>query len=116
MRIHKQYASLPDFLANPDPQLMNENLDNATTKKDHRSKHKLKVEQQRQAKMEDCLEHLCNHYFLDAAIDVAEDDQTRMTKEDANNPKKMTINTTHSRPMKAAPGFTQKGINMGLSI
>ena len=44
-------------------------------------------------------------YFLDAAIDVAEDKQTTMAKEDTNDLKGKTIDASHSRAMKATPGF-----------
>ena len=91
-------------------------LNIATPKKDHTSKHKLKVEHRRQAKREARLEHLAEHYFLDAAIDVAEDEQTTLARENANDPKRRAIDSTHSQQIKPAPGFTQKGINMGLSI
>ena len=117
MRISKQYASLPNFLANPDPPITNNNSSSIETpKRDHRSKHRLKVERRRLAKREARLEHLYEHYFLDAAIDVAEDERTTIAKENTNDLKKNTIDFEHTKRIKPTPGFIQKGINMGLSI
>ena len=117
MRISKQYASLPAFSATPDPPIIDNNsLTIATTKKDHRSKHKMKVERRRLAKREARLEQLCEHYFLDAAIDVAEDERTTIAKGNTNDLKKNTIDFEHTKRIKPTPGFIQKGINMGLSI
>ena len=121
MRISKRYASLPAFSANPDPPisktLINSNSSPiATPKRDHRSKHKLKVERRRQAKREARLEYLCEEFFLDVAIDKAEDERTTMAKEDVNDPKRRSIDAMHGQHSKAAPGLIQKGINMGLSI
>ena len=73
-------------------------------------------EQRRQAKREAWLEHLCEHYFLNAVIDVAEDERTTMAKENANNPKQRAIDSTHNQLIKPTPGFIQKGMNMRLSI
>ena len=45
VRISKQYVSLPAFLVNPDPHMINSNsLTTLAPKKNHRSKHRLKVE------------------------------------------------------------------------
>ena len=117
MCISKQYATLPAFSANPDPPITNNNsLAIETPTRDHRSKHRLKVEQRRLAKREARLEHLCEHYFLDAAIDVAEDERTTIAKGNIDNPKKRAINSMHTQRVKPAPGVIQKGINMGLSM
>ena len=74
------------------------------------------MERRRQANREARLEHLCENYFLDAAIDVAEDERTTMAKENTNDPKRRAIDSTHGQRIKPTPGFIQKGINMGLSI
>jgi hypothetical protein len=76
----------------------------------------MKVERRRLAKREARLEQLCEHYFLDAAIDVAEDERTTIAKENTNDLKKNTIDFEHTKRIKPTPGFIQKGINMGLSI
>ena len=74
MRISKQYAGLPALSENPDLHIVNDSLAIVTPKKDHRSKHRLKVERRRQAKREARLKHLCKHYFLNAALNMAEDE------------------------------------------
>jgi hypothetical protein len=53
---------------------------------------------------------------MDASIDVMEDEQTTMAKEDAINPRRRAIDTTQSQATKATSGFIQKGINTGLSL
>ena len=47
---------------------------------------------------------------------MAEDKQTALVKENVNDPKRQAIDSTYSQRIKPAPGFIQKGINMGLSI
>ena len=96
--------------------MIHDSTETVVPEMDHRSKHRLKLEQRRQTKREPRLEHLCKHYLLNAAIGVAEDEQMTMAKEDANTPKRKTIDSTHSCPIKPTPGFIQKGIKMGLSI
>ena len=108
MTPNRQYTSLPAFSANPDPPIISNNSSTIETpKRDHRIKHKLKVERRRRAKREARLEHLCEHYFLDAAIDVAEYERTTMTKENIDDSKRRAVDSNHSQQIKPAPRFIQ---------
>jgi len=112
------YATLPAFLAPPDPPL-NKNpplIKPPTSLPSNESHYRQIVAWRLQAKLVQQLQQLQEDDCFDESITIAKDEQTTMAKNDPTNVRRVRIDTAHSTKIRPSPTLLQRGRNAGYAL